>query len=105
MKHLIPRITEKSYRGIATDGEEASTYTFTVKGDLDKAQIKKLIEDEHKVTVVDVRTINLPGKVRRFKNIKGNVSGATKALIRLKAGDRIAAFDIEETQDSEKKSE
>jgi len=101
-KPLTPHITEKSYRGIAEEAASVSTYIFKVKADLNKSQIKKLVEKEYKVSVTDVRTVNLPGKVRRFRNIPGFVPGTTKAIVKLKKGDRIAAFDIEEKKDEKK---
>ena len=89
--HIKPRVTEKAYR---TAGEgNVRTYTFVVPIALDKETIKKVVEKTHKVTVVDVRTVTTPGKVRRFKGVAGRTSNFKKALVRLKAGETIAAFD------------
>ena len=97
MKHVFaPHITEKSYAGISEDKKVASTYIFKVRTDVSKGDIKTLVEKEFKVTVIDVRMINLPGKDRRFKGVKGRTSDRKKAIVRLKVGDRIAAFDINE---------
>ena len=105
MKNLLtPHITEKSYQGYA-DESIASTYTFIVKPNVDKFMVKKLVEKEFKVKVADVRIINLPGKKRRFKNIAGQTSPISKAIVRLKKGDHISAFDIdtkEEKSDKQK---
>ena len=94
---LTPHITEKSYRGVDT-----SLYTFKLNVRLSKEQGKKLIEKEFKVSVIDVRTVTLPGKVRRFKGVKGMTSPTRKAIVQLKKGDKIAAFDVEETKETEK---
>ena len=91
---IIPHITEKSYRDV-----DSSVYTFKLNVRLSKEQIKKMVEKEFKVTVTDVRTITLPGKTRRFKGIKGSTSPIRKAIVQLKKGDKIAAFDIEETKE------
>lgn len=93
---LKPHVTEKAYAGITEGKKEASTYVFKLIRKMDKDAIAKLIEKEFKVTVTDVRTINLPGKSRRFKGIVGRTSPVRKALVRLKVGDRIAAFDVED---------
>ena len=61
-------------------------------------QIKKLVEKEFKVTVTDVRNVNLPGKTRKFKGVNGKTSPIRKAIVQLKKGDRIAAFDVEDTK-------
>ena len=95
MKYVFaPHITEKSYAGISEDKKVASTYTFKIRPDVSKDDIKALVEKEFKVTVEGVRIINLPSKNRRFKGVKGQTSARKKAIVRLKAGDRIAAFDI-----------
>ena len=46
--------------------------------------------------------IKLPGKVRRFKGIAGKTSTFKKAIVRLKKGDTIKAFDIEDTANDSK---
>jgi large subunit ribosomal protein L23 len=103
MKQLFaPHITEKTYATIATDAKGASTYTFKVHESVDKADVKRLVEKEYKVTVVDVRMVNLPGKTRRFKGVKGQTSARRKAIVRLKAGQKIAAFDIEDAKAEDK---
>jgi len=104
MKYVFaPHITEKSYAGISEDKKVASTYTFKVRPDVSKEDIKALVEKEFKVTVEDVRMINLPGKARRFRGVKGQTSARKKAVVRLKAGDRIAAFDINDQQAEDNK--
>jgi large subunit ribosomal protein L23 len=92
---IKPRITEKAYR-IAGDGS-VRTYTFVVPVALDKETVKKIVEQTYKVSVTDVRTVTTQGKVRRFKGVAGRTSNFKKALVRLKAGETIAAFDQPET--------
>lgn len=101
-KNLTPHITEKSYRGISEDKKSSSSYTFNVPTSLTKETIKRTVEKEYKVSVEDVRIINIPGKRRRFKGIRGVTQATKKAIVRVKAGDRIAAFDIEEKQPADK---
>ena len=98
MKAFTPRITEKSYRGISEDSAIASVYTFTLKTKLNKDQIKKLVEKEYSVHVTNVRTVHLPAKARRFKNIAGTVKSIHKALVTIQAGETIAAFDVADKQ-------
>ena len=92
---LVPHITEKAYAGVKETGNESSTYVFRVAFEMNKSSVKTMVESAFKVSVVDVRITRLPGKVRRFKGIEGKTSNRKKAVVRLKAGDRIAAFDVE----------
>jgi len=91
---LTPHVTEKSYAGIHEEKGATSTYTFRVAPKLTKELVKKFVEREFKVTVVDVRIVNLPGKKRRFKNITGRTSDRKKAIVRLAPDQKIAAFDL-----------
>lgn len=104
MKHtLAPRITEKAYSLISEDKGAVNQYTFKVSKSLRKETIKALIEKEFKVTVTGIRTITLPSKVRVFRGVAGKTQSVKKAIVRLKAGERIAAFDIEtKSEDSAK---
>ena len=92
---IVPHITEKSYAGVKEAGSESSTYVFRVAFEMNKSSVKMMVESEFKVSVIDVRITRLPGKVRKFKGVVGKTSNRKKAIVRLKAGDRIAAFDVE----------
>jgi large subunit ribosomal protein L23 len=93
MKHaLVPHITEKSYVLIPEDAKAVATYTFRVRPEVTAGQVKGIIEDQFKVAVTDVRFIMLPGKDRRFKGHPGRTQDRRKALVTLKAGDRIADY-------------
>jgi large subunit ribosomal protein L23 len=91
-KPLVPHITEKAFALIPEESGSVATYTFKVPRALNKDIVKRQIESQFKVTVEEVRIVNLPGKVRRFKNIMGRTQAVKKALVRLKKGDRIADF-------------
>jgi large subunit ribosomal protein L23 len=105
MKHLFaPHITEKAYAGISEDKKQANTYVFKLRDDVDKTDIKALVEKEFKVTVVGVRIVNLPAKTVRTKGRPGKRSAIKKAIVRLKVGDRIAAFDLAEDTPTEDKN-
>lgn len=102
MKSVSPHITEKSYQGYANADKQGAIYTFNLSDRIDKFVLKRIIEKEYKVHVVSIRTIRIPGKVRRFKNILGRTNSLNKALVTLKKGERIAAFDVD-TKDNQKK--
>ena len=99
---LVPHITEKAYRFVTTEKKQSSSFTFKVPKQLEKAQIKSLVEKEFKVHVLGVQVINLPGKVRRFKGKVGKTQAVRKAIVKLKPGEQIAAFTPESKSIEEK---
>ncbi len=101
---LTPHVTEKSYATIPEDAKAVATYTFRVPRQANKTQVKNAIETAFKVSVEDVRIHTLPGKARRFKGVMGRTSMRRKAIVRLKAGQRLAIFDLPKEETSEAKN-
>ena len=58
---LKPVLTEKGYDGIAD-----KTYTFIVKKDANKTQIKQAVETIFGVKVANVNTVTCKGKLKRM---------------------------------------
>ena len=100
MKQIIikPVITEKSL-SLASRG----WYTFAVALASNKPEIAHAISDLYKVTVVEIRTMIMHGKERRSgkKQKRVTKSDWKKALVRLKEGQKIDAFEV--TGEGEKK--
>lgn len=91
---LEPRATEKSYLE-----QTNRIYVFPVKRTMGKQEIAKMVEEEFKVTVTDVRTLICNGKKTKFSKGKHAYPGITHrqdkkfAYVRLKQGDSIRVFD------------
>lgn len=88
MNELIikkPRITEKSGIQAGTFG----VYTFEVTEKANKKNIAKAISEIYKVTPVRVNITNLPAKRVFSRGKVGRKSGVKKAVVYLKAGDKI----------------
>lgn len=85
---LKPVISEKSSRG---EGERK--YIFEVSPSANKIEIRKAIEDAFRVKVEKVNIINLEGKGRIYKGIRGKEKDIKKALVKLKEGHRIEMFE------------
>lgn len=85
-----PLITEKSNKLI----EASNSYTFRVKKDATKPEIKAAVESIFKVTVLKVRTVISPAKKKTVGRYQGMVSAFKKAIVTLKEGDKIAEFTI-----------
>lgn len=64
-------------------------YVFMVKLNATKNEIKKAVKELYKVDVVDVNTIRVPGKTKRFRNMKTQKSDFKKAIVTLKEGQKI----------------
>jgi len=84
-----PLITEKSTR----QKEDARQYAFEVRRDANKIEIQSAVERLFKVKVLQVRTANVLGKVKRLGRRYGKRPDWKKAIITLREGDRIDFFE------------
>jgi len=84
-----PLITEKSTR----QKEEGRQYVFEVHRDANKIEIQQAVERLFKVKVLQVRTSNVLGKIKRLGRRYGKRPDWKKAIITLKEGDRIEFFE------------
>jgi large subunit ribosomal protein L23 len=86
---LKPLLTEKGTRL----KEEGNQYLFRVAKTSNKVEIKRAIEQLFKVTVVEVRTIHLRGKVKRLGRFQGRRPDWKKAIATLKKGESIELYE------------
>jgi large subunit ribosomal protein L23 len=84
-----PMITEKSTR----QKEESRQYVFEVHRNANKIEIQSAVERLFKVKVLQVRTSNVLGKVKRLGRKYGKRPDWKKAVVTLKEGDRIDFFE------------
>jgi len=84
---LAPVISEKSY-GLLDENK----YTFIVRPDANKTQIKIAVEQVFNVKVERVNTINRQGKRKRTRQGFGKRKDTKRAVVSLAAGDRIEIF-------------
>lgn len=85
---LSPWITEAS-----TAATELNKYVFKVDPKADKKQIRKAVEDLYKVKVISVNTVKIIRKFRNYGKTPGWKSGFKKAIVTVKAGDKIELFE------------
>lgn len=64
-------------------------YLFWVDKRANKIEIKKAVESIYNVTVTKVNTQVARGKRRRVRYVEGKTPDRKKAIVRLKAGDKI----------------
>ena len=84
---LAPVISEKSY-GLLDENK----YTFIVRPDANKTQIKIAVEKVFNVKVMDVNTLNRQGKRKRTRTGYGRRNATKRAVVHLAPGDRIEIF-------------
>lgn len=103
-------ISEKSMK-LAKDG----FYTFLVEKMARKLAIKKAIEHQFHVKVINISTANFKDQTKQQRRVRSTfvVPGYKKAVVKLKKGQKIGLFEAEaaqvetaeaETQVKEKKS-
>ena len=86
---LRPVISEKSVAQT-----ERNNYTFAVRRDANKFQIKAAVEAEFKVDVVGVRVLTVkPKEKRRGRRTPGMVPGWRKAIVTIAEGQKIELFE------------
>ncbi|MFW6640121.1 50S ribosomal protein L23 [Nocardiopsis algeriensis] len=84
---IEPVISEKSY-GLMDENK----YTFVVRPDANKTQIKIAVEQIFEVKVTGVNTINRKGKRKRTRFGYGKRPDTKRAIVSLAEGDRIDIF-------------
>lgn len=84
---IAPVISEKSY-GLLDENK----YTFLVRPDANKTQIKQAVESVFGVRVTSVNTINRKGKAIRTRIGYGKRNDTKRAIVSLAEGDRIELF-------------
>ena len=82
---LAPHITEKTSLAM----QDANTYSFRVRRDSTKPDIKAAVELMFGVKVANVNVVNETGKTRRMGKTQGRTQDIKKAYVRLAPGQTI----------------
>jgi len=82
---IAPHVTEKT----ATAMQNHNQYTFRVKKNATKTDIKAAVELMFEVKVKGVQVVNEPGKSRRFGKLTGRTQDWKKAYVSLAQGQSI----------------
>lgn len=84
---IAPVVSEKSY-GLLDNNK----YTFLVRPDANKTEIKIAVEKVFNVKVTAVNTLNRPGKTRRTRYGIGKRKDTKRAIVSLADGHHIDIF-------------
>lgn len=92
---LRPLVNEKSM-----SLTKNNFYTFVVAKEATKYQIQQAITQKFKVDVISLRTINTATKRKTQRTRKGyyQVASFKKAIVKIKAGQKIALFEVAEPE-------
>jgi large subunit ribosomal protein L23 len=85
---IRPVVSEKSYAGL-----EANRYTFLVRPDANKTEIKEAIQKIWNVRVLAVNTMMRKGKIKRQRYVTGRRPDQKRAVVTLAEGDNIEIFE------------
>lgn len=84
---ISPVISEKSYALL-----DENKYTFIVRPDANKTQIKIAVAEVFNVKVTGVNIINRRGKTMRTRTGFGKRADTKRAIVTVATGDRIDIF-------------
>lgn len=80
-----PHVTEKSTHCL----EKGNQVVFRIAPWANKAQVKAAVEKMFEVKVMNVQTLNVKGKNKRFGRLTGKRKDWKKAIVRLEEGQNI----------------
>ena len=83
-----PLITEKS-----TDLQTRNKYAFEIAEGANKPLVRQAVEAAFKVRVTGVNVVMVPGKTRRVGRRQVQTRSWKKAIVTLRAGDKIEFFE------------
>jgi len=82
---IAPHVTEKTSLAMQNNNQ----YTFRVKRNATKTDVKQAVELMFEVKVKGVQIVNEPGKTRRFGRLIGRTQDWKKAYVSLVQGQTI----------------
>lgn len=82
---IAPHVTEKTSLAMQNHNQ----YTFRVRREATKGDIRKAVELMFDVKVAAVQVVNEPGKRRRFGRLEGRTQDWKKAYVSLVSGQTI----------------
>ncbi|MFA6082054.1 MAG: 50S ribosomal protein L23 [Patescibacteria group bacterium] len=94
MNNITAHISEKSLKLV-----EENQYTFSVSKDATKGQVKSFVKKMYKVDPISVNIVNIKGKVKGQGQKSGQRANISKAIVRLNAKQKIAEFNVGETNE------
>lgn len=92
-KSTTLRETGGSAQVFGEDEDYAQKIVFEVAKDANKIEIRNAVQSLFNVSVTDVHTMVVRGKLKRLGRFMGRRPATKKAIVTLKAGDNIEFFE------------
>jgi large subunit ribosomal protein L23 len=86
---LTPIVSEKALANVSQDNDTASKYAFYVHPDANRTQVKDALETLFEVDVTKINIVNVRGKEKTLGRFRGTTAARKKAIVTLKAGQKI----------------
>ncbi len=86
---ITPIVSEKALANITREDNQAGKYAFYVHPNANRTQVKDALEILFKVDVTKINILNVRGKEKTLGRFRGTTAARKKAIVTLKAGQRI----------------
>jgi large subunit ribosomal protein L23 len=86
---ITPIVSEKALANITREDNQAGKYAFYVHPDANRTQVKDALETLFDIDVMKINILNVRGKDKTLGRFRGKTSARKKAIVTLKAGQRI----------------
>ncbi|MEK7512805.1 MAG: 50S ribosomal protein L23 [Patescibacteria group bacterium] len=88
--HVVMGVLKRPHLSEKAHGLSAlNQYVFVVRDSANKRLVKEAIEHRYHVSVEAVNIVRVRGKSKRWRNVRGHRSGIKKAVITVRAGQKI----------------
>jgi large subunit ribosomal protein L23 len=86
---ITPIVSEKALTNITREDNQAGKYAFYVHPNANRTQVKDALEILFDVDVTKINILNVRGKDKTLGRFRGTTAARKKAIVTLKAGQRI----------------
>jgi large subunit ribosomal protein L23 len=86
---LTPIVSEKALANVTREDNQQGKYAFYVHPHANRTQVKDALETLFNIDVTKINIVNVRGKEKTLGRFRGTTPARKKAIVTLKAGQRI----------------
>jgi large subunit ribosomal protein L23 len=90
---ITPIVSEKALANITRENDQEGKYAFYVHPHVNRTQVKDALKRLFDVDVIKINIANVRGKDKTLGRFRGKTAARKKAIVTLKAGQRIAQLE------------